>query len=195
MPSGPASVRGRPSAPIITTATSQPRCSPPATRIADYYVDTIPTDAIALGALDGIAALDPTLEFARRGDRLTVTADGRPIAEFATPGNDDIPRWAMLTSAAIDAGRAASKPVHDATPERIYEVTFDAALRKLDRFSRYLGADEARTAQASRNGYTGIGITIIEREGEVFVTSVFEHSPPARPGSSPATASSRSTAR
>lgn len=153
--------------------------------IADYYVDAVPTDTIALGALGGIATIDPALGYARQGDRLTVTIDGRPIAEFITPRNDDIARWAMLTSAAIDAGRGVSKPVHDATPERIYTVTFDAALRKLDRFSRYLGAEEARSAQASRNGYTGIGITIVERDGEVFVTSVFRDSPASQAGVEP----------
>lgn len=150
--------------------------------IADYYVDAIPTDSIALGALSGIATLDPGVQYTRRGDRLIVTANGRPIAEFVTPSSDDVPRWAMLTSAAIDAGRSASQPVHDATPERIYEVAFNSALRKLDRFSRYLGADAARSAQAARNGYTGVGITIVEREGRVYVTSVFLHSPASEAG-------------
>lgn len=153
--------------------------------IADYYVDPIPTEVIALGALDGTIALDPALGYAHLGDRLTVTMDGRPIAEFITPRSDDVPRWAMLTSAAIDAGRGVSKPLHDATPERVYEVAFDAALRKLDRFSRYLGADEARSAQASRNGYTGIGITIVERDNQVYVTAVFQHSPASQAGVEP----------
>lgn len=145
--------------------------------IADYYVDAVPTDKIALGALNGITALDPTVAYIRRGDRLTVTVDGRPIAEFVTPAHDDIARWAMLTSAAIDAGRGVSKPLHDATPERIYEAAFSSTLRNLDRFSRYLGAEEAVSAKAARNGYTGIGITIMERDGGVYVTSVFEESP------------------
>jgi len=153
--------------------------------IADYYVDAIPTEAIAIGALSGITTLDPAIGYARRGDRLTVTVDGRPIAEFVTPAKDDTVRWAMLTSAAIDAGRGVSKSIHDATPERIYEVAFDSAVRKLDRFSRYLSAEAARAAQASRNGYTGIGITIVERDGETYVTSVFEHSPAREAGVEP----------
>ncbi|EDP66020.1 C-terminal processing peptidase [alpha proteobacterium BAL199] len=150
--------------------------------IADYYVDAIPTDAIALGALSGITTLDPSVHYAHRGDRLIVTVNGRPIAEFVAPSADDVPRWAMLTSAAIDAGRTASKPIHDATPEQIYQVAFESALRKLDRFSRYLCTEEARSARASRNGYTGVGITIVEREGHVYVTSVFEYSPAAEAG-------------
>lgn len=150
--------------------------------IAEYYVDAIPTDTIALGALSGIATIDPSISYTRRGDRLTVAMDGRPIAEFVTPASDDVPRWAMLTSAAIDAGRTASKAVHDASPEQVYQVTFKAALHKLDRFSRYLGADAARAARASRNGYTGIGITISERDGAVYVTSVFDRSPASEAG-------------
>lgn len=150
--------------------------------IADYYVDAVPTEAIALGALDGLATIDPMLRYLRRGDRVIVTLDGRPVAEFVAPPSDDVPRWAMLTSAAIDAGRAVSPSVHDATPERVYAAAFDAAVRKLDRYSRYLGAESARSAQAARNGYTGVGITIIERQGQVFVTSVYENSPAAEAG-------------
>lgn len=150
--------------------------------IADYYVDAIPTDAIALGALSGITTLDPTVLYAHRGDRLIVTVNGRPIAEFVTPSADDVPRWAMLTSAAIDAGRSASKPIHDATPEQIYQVAFESALRKLDRYSRYLNIEETRSAKAFRIGYTGVGITIVEREGHVYVTSVFDRSPAADAG-------------
>lgn len=153
--------------------------------IADYYVDAVSTDLIALGALAGMAKIDPALAYANHDGRLVLTLDGRPVAEFAAPANDDVVRWAMVTSAAIDAGRTVSKPVQDAAPERIYEVTFDSAVKKLDRFSRYLSADAARSAQASRNGYTGIGITIIEREGRVYVTSVFEHSPAAEAGIEP----------
>lgn len=153
--------------------------------IADYYVDAVPTDAIALGALSGIAKLDPALAYASRDGRLVLTVEGRPVAEFAVPGADDVPSWAMLTSAAIDAGRQVSKPVQDATSERIYELAFDAAMHRLDRFSRYLPAEAARSAQASRNGYTGIGITIVEREGRVYVTSVFDRSPAAEAGVAP----------
>lgn len=153
--------------------------------IADYYVDSVPTDSIALGALAGISKLDPALAYASRDGRLVLSIDGRPVAEFATPGADDVSRWAMVTSAAIDAGRKVSKPVQDATPEQIYAAAFDSAVKRLDRFSRYLGADAARSAQASRNGYTGIGITIVEREGRVYVTSVFEHSPASEVGIEP----------
>src|SRR3546814_16773328 len=73
----------------------------------------------------------------------------------------------------------------EATPERIYEAAFDSAVTKLDRFSRYLTADAARAAQAARNGYTGIGITIVEREGRVYVTTVFEQSPASEAGVQP----------
>lgn len=150
--------------------------------IADFYIEAIPMEALATAALDGVSALDPNLSYVRRGDRLIVTADGTPFADFQTPSSDDVPRWAMLTSAAIDAGRYRSQILRDATPERLYQAAFDSTARKLDRFSRYSGRDKAQSERASRNGYSGIGVTIGIENDEVWVTSVFPNSPAADAG-------------
>src|SRR3546814_19147131 len=87
--------------------------------IAEYYVDAVPTDAIALGALAGVAKLDPALTYESRDGRLVLAVDGRPVAEFVSPAPDDIRRWALVTSAALDDGRQVSKPVQRSAERRV----------------------------------------------------------------------------
>lgn len=145
--------------------------------IADFYIEAIPMEALSAAALDGVSTLDPELNYVRRGDRLIVTVGGTPFADFRTPEPNDVARWAMLTSAAIDAGRYRSQILRDTSPEHIYQAAFDSTVRKLDRFSRYSGRDKAQSERASRNGYSGIGVTIGIENERVWVTSVFPNSP------------------
>ncbi|WP_051243407.1 S41 family peptidase [Thalassobaculum salexigens] len=145
--------------------------------IADLYVEPVPTQSLALAALDGVAALDPAIDFVRRGDSLIVTETGTPFAKFTVPADDSPTHWARLTAAAIEAARKRSAVLADTAADRLYEVAFDAITGKLDRFSRYHNAAETRAGRAARKGYTGIGVTIGETDGSVVVASVFHGSP------------------
>lgn len=145
--------------------------------IADLYVEPVPTQSLALAALDGVAALDPAIDFVSRGDSLIVTESGTPFAKFVVPADDSPTQWARLTAAAMEAARKRSVILSDTPADRLYEVAFDAITGKLDRFSRYHNAAETRAGRAARKGYTGIGVTIGESEAGVIVASVFHGSP------------------
>lgn len=145
--------------------------------IADLYVEPIPTQSLALAALDGVAALDPAITFMRRGDALLVTDGGTPFAKFTVPSDEDSRNWARLTAAALQAARKRSDILSETTNDRLYEAAFDAITRKLDRFSRYRNAEESEASRAARKGYVGIGVTIGEQDDDVIVSSVFRHSP------------------
>ena len=145
--------------------------------IADLYVEPVPTQSLALAALDGVAALDQAIDFVRRGDSLIVTDAGTPFAKFTVPADDNPTQWARLTAAAIESARKRSAALADTDADRIYEVAFDAITGKLDRFSRYHNASETRAGRAARKGYTGIGVTIGEADGSVIVASIFRGSP------------------
>ena len=145
--------------------------------IADLYVEPIPMSSMALAALDGVAAMDPRIAFMERGDSLLVAHDGGPYAKFSLPEADDVQSWAKLTSASIEAARSRSRIIADATSDRLYDAAFDAMTRKLDRYSRYHNAAETRSAKASRNGYSGIGVTIADQDGAIVITSVFAGAP------------------
>lgn len=145
--------------------------------IADLYVEAVPTQSMALAALDGVAALDPAVSFVRRGESLIVTDDGTPFAKFTVPSDDSPQDWARLTAAAIAAARDRSERLSETTSDRTFEAAFDAMTRKLDRYSRYHNAAETRSSKAARNGYTGIGVTIGEEDDAVVVTAVFRGAP------------------
>jgi len=54
---------------------------------------------------------------------------------------------------------------------------FEAALGKLDKFSRYQTAEDARDARAVRDGYSGIGISIQVVDGVTKVAAVMPSAP------------------
>lgn len=145
--------------------------------IADLYVEAVPTQSLALAALDGVAALDPSIAFVRRGDSLIVTTDGTPFAKFTVPGDEDARNWARLTSASLAAARKRSAILLRTSNDRLYEAAFDAITQKLDRFSRYRNAAESEASRAARKGYVGVGVTISEQDGGIIVASVFARSP------------------
>ncbi len=150
--------------------------------IADIYVEPVSTASIAFAGLDGIANLDPKIAFIQRGDSLIVTKDGSPFAKFTLPDPDNVQGWAKLTSAAIQAARTRSQTIAEATSDTVYDAVFDKVTAKLDRYSRYHNTAETRSAEASRNGYSGIGVTIADQNGGVVVSSVFQGSPAEESG-------------
>ena len=95
---------------------------------------------------------------------------------------DDPRAWARITVAAIDAARTRSPALRERGAEAIYQIFFDAALKRFDAFTRYNGQDSARDARAQRDGFGGIGITIDTSSGDVRVASVMPETPAARGG-------------
>ncbi|MDF1791150.1 MAG: S41 family peptidase [Thalassobaculaceae bacterium] len=150
--------------------------------IADLYVEPIPTQSLSLAALDGVAALDPTIAFVRRGESLIVTDSGTPFAKFTVPSDENARDWARLTSAAMAAARDRSDILTKASNDQLFEAAFDAVTGKLDRFSRYRNAEEAEASRGARKGYVGIGVTIGEVDDTVVVANVFAHSPASTAG-------------
>lgn len=145
--------------------------------IADLYVEAVPTQSLALAALDGVAALDPSIGFVRRGDSLIVTTDGTPFAKFVVPHDENARDWARLTSASLAAARKRSAVLMQTSNDRLFEAAFDAITQKLDRFSRYRNAAESEASRAARKGYVGVGVTISAQDGAIVVSSVFAKSP------------------
>jgi len=152
--------------------------------IVERHLERFDAAAIALEGMHGLATLDPEISVMRIGDRITLSAPDRRVAEYPVPAADDVDAWARLTvTVALDA-RTMSAAVRDAPVEKIYEAVFDATLSKLDVFSRYAGAKEARDHRAARNGFGGIGIKYDLAEGGAVarITEVMEESPAGRAG-------------
>ncbi|MEW5728040.1 MAG: S41 family peptidase, partial [Pseudomonadota bacterium] len=150
--------------------------------IVERHLDRVNAATIAVEGMRGLGSIDPEIGVARVDDRVLLTASDRVVAEYPAPAEDDVRAWARLTiTLALDA-RGVSKAVEDAGLEQVYEAVFDSTLSKLDMFSRYSGAKEAREHRASRNGFGGVGIKFDMVEGEAKVIEVMDGAPAAKAG-------------
>jgi carboxyl-terminal processing protease len=153
--------------------------------IQTYYIGDVTISDMALRGMAGLVELDPDFGIERQGSRLLVLTKGRPVAEFQTPKSNDVPRWAILTSAVVDTGRRFSPRISTHSGEEIYQTVFDAILKDLDGYSRYVGAVAANRERQQREGYTGIGVALDHIDGEHKILSVFEGSPADKIGLRP----------
>jgi carboxyl-terminal processing protease len=150
--------------------------------MVERHLDRVTAAAVAVEGMRGLAAIDPEIGITRADGKLLLTASDRVVAEYPEPLSDDVKAWARLTVTVALEARGVSQKVKDAELEKVYEAAFDATLAKLDMFSRYSGAKEAREHRASRNGFGGVGIKFDFAEGEVKVTEVIEESPAHKSG-------------
>ena len=153
------------------------------THISERYVDQVAMSDVAIAGIEAIEKIDPKLHINREDDRLQLTAgDNNLVGDFALPTTEDPDDWAELTTNVLERARDVSPALRDTSLEGIYEVVFDGALSKLDRFSRYAPAATAREQRAQRDGFGGIGVTIKLDGDEVRVVLDFEDTPASKNG-------------
>jgi carboxyl-terminal processing protease len=150
--------------------------------IVERHLERVSAATIAVEGMRGLAAIDPEVNVMRLGDRVMLSASDHVVAEYPAPADDDTRGWARLTVTAALEAAGVSQKIHEADIEKIYEAVFDANLSKLDLFSRYAGAKEARDHRASRNGFGGIGLRFDMVDGEAKITEVMEDHPAAKAG-------------
>ncbi len=137
---------------------------------------------LALEGLHGLAALSPELVLQQAGDRLLLFDSERLVSSYPLPKDVDVRGWARLTVTVITEARTLSDDVADADLEEIYQAIFDAALARLDVFSRYAGAEEARRNREDRNGFGGIGLRFELSAQGVLVVDLLPDTPAAQAG-------------
>jgi carboxyl-terminal processing protease len=150
--------------------------------IVERHLERVTAAEIAIEGMRGLGSIDPEVGISRLDNHVLLSASDRVVAEYPAPATDDTRAWARLTvTVALDA-RGVSQRVKGTEVEKIYEAVFDATLAKLDVFSRYAGAKEAREHRASRNGFGGIGIKFDIVDGEPKVIEVMEDTPAGKAG-------------
>ena len=150
--------------------------------IRDRYIERVSLETVALSGLKGITQLDSTIAVRKAKGQVEVVSSQKPVATFKAPAANDIDGWANLTTAVVQASRIYSPAIKKASAEDIYKIVFDAALLRLDRYSRYATADQARENRASRSGFVGIGVRIRQDDGVTKVVIVFPETPAERAG-------------
>ena len=79
-------------------------------------------------------------------------------------------------------GRDASTDLKTSTIEQVYQAVFDGALSRLDSYSRYAGAEEAKSNRAKREGFGGVCLRFRVKDGVVRIAEVVTKTPAFRAG-------------
>lgn len=152
------------------------------TSIVERHLERTTAADVALEGMRGLAAIDPEIVVSRLDGKILLSASDHLAAEYPAPEADDVRGWSRLTVTVALEARGLSARMREADVEAVYQAVFDATLSKMDLFSRYAGAKEAREHRASRNGFGGIGIKFDLTDGESRISEVMEDTPAAEAG-------------
>jgi carboxyl-terminal processing protease len=152
--------------------------------IDSIYITKPHLSQLTLAGLQQLSNLDPAIRVEGDVDDISLTRDGKLLdAEHLDDGEDASAKdWGRAAAELLREARTSSPAVAEAGSEKIYEAVFTGIIGKLDGFSRYSGADQAREERAARDGFGGIGVRISVEEGEVRITSVMHYTPAERLG-------------
>ena len=140
--------------------------------IQEIYIGEPAVSDLAVAGLQGLRRIEPDIAITRNKDVVQIRL-GDDIAGAARPPHStDAYAWAHTVSKLLDDGRNSSLKLKTADTESIYAAVFDGMTRKLDGYSRYAGASEAYDNRASRDGFGGIGVTIVPHDVGVQITNV-----------------------
>ncbi len=155
------------------------------TAITERTLDRISVADASMEGLHGLGSIDPSLTVQRVDDTVLLSATDHIAAEYPAPGDDDVRGWSRLTVTIAHEASALSPQLKKADMEQVLEAIFDSTLARLDLFSRYHGAQEARRLRAERNGFGGIGVTFDHEAKGLRIQTVLDQSPAAQAGLQP----------
>ena len=150
--------------------------------VHNMYLDELPVAKLALSGLAGLSKLEPGATVQRKDSRVSLQMNGTSVGQVAAAPQNDADGWASAMEDLIETGRKASTNLAKADIEKIYQVTIDAILADLDRYTRYDGKQAGRRNRESREGFGGIGVSIVGHKEGVTVKAVTPDLPASRAG-------------
>ncbi len=158
--------------------------------MADLYIAPVSSRRLALSGAARLSRLDRKLALSdslgtRFADTLTLSYDGRDIAFYAVPPDNDSRQWGELVTNIIATAKQASPDLAVLPQETIETAVFNGMTASLDRFSRYSPPEAARDQRAARAGFGGIGVALDSIDNLYRVTAVTPQSPADRAGIRP----------
>jgi carboxyl-terminal processing protease len=152
------------------------------TDIQEIFIEESSLPDLAVAGLQGLRSIEPGMEVVRRNGHLAIRLKSGVIGEAISPDEHDSRAWATTLSKLLDDSRKVSVKLQKADTEQIYTAMFEGLAAKLDRYSRYAGALEANENRASRDGFGGIGVTIILQDDGVEITKIVSGMPAEKAG-------------
>ena len=151
-------------------------------KVHKMYLDEYSVGKLALSGLAGLSKLEPGATVQRKDDRVSLQINGTSVGMVAAAPINDPYAWASAMKDLIDTGRNASTKLAEAKVEKIYQVTIDGILADLDRYTRYDGKKAGQRNRESREGFGGIGVSIINHAEGMLVDTVTSGLPASKAG-------------
>lgn len=146
------------------------------------YIEQPDIGSLALAGLQQLSTIDSEVTARRSGNKIDLLLKNQ-IAYSRTVDSDfDAEDWGDLTADVLSEATDDSEKIKTAPIERVYEAMFSGVVGKLDQFSRYASAQNARENRAARDGFGGIGVRISVEDDQVRVISVMHYTPAERMG-------------
>ncbi len=146
------------------------------------YLDEFPVAKLAVSGLSGLKKLEPAAAIRSGDNRIELLINGTAIGYIAPPQGNDADSWASAIEELIESGRKVSTKLAEAEIEKIYQVTIDSILTDLDRYTRYDGKLAGRRNRETREGFGGIGVSIVRHDDGVLIKTVTSDLPASRAG-------------
>ena len=166
-------------------AASGPLFSRGLDQIHQLYLEPVSSRRVALSGARRLASLDNKIGVGGSlgsgsgslGDALALSYDGRDIAFYAVPPENDNRQWGELIANIIATAKQASPRLAAMPSEALETAVFSGMAGALDRFSHYAPPEIARDQRAARDGFGGIGVTLDTTSDTFRVTATAPHSP------------------
>jgi len=150
--------------------------------IVDRYIAPVRVSDLAIHGLGNLTEIDQELTVNYESENISLSRKGEFIGSYYAPQDGEQKLWTDLTIQIIESGREKSPELRQAKAEDIYDSVISGMLKDLDSYSRYAGADDARSNRASREGFGGIGIQILVEDDNVRIVSVLPNTPAEHSG-------------
>jgi len=148
-------------------------------------LDTHDAREFCLWGLDGLGALDPSLDVTEQPAPdpkaphiLRIALAQKELARLNLPAPNDIQGWTAVVIGAMNAAWDNSQTVRNAGQGALLQSFFDELFNHLDPYSRYIGPAPAITDRTRRTGGdnatadANIGLSLAQHEDAVTVASI-----------------------
>lgn len=150
--------------------------------LMSHYIDEIALDRLTLSGLEELKAIDPDISVDASAMAIRISLPSGVSRQWSAPGSDDAEGWARLMSGAVAEARKGSARLGTEPIAELTDRVFRAALKPLDRYTRYADPARARRNQQTREGFGALGITVRFDDGETFIRAVNDDMPAKRAG-------------
>jgi carboxyl-terminal processing protease len=150
--------------------------------IQEIYIDKPNLSDLAVASLEGLRKIEPDIRLEVTDGVLKLHLSDGVAGMAKAPVEDNPYAWALTLSHLLQSGQRTSTRLRRAGPERIFSAMFDNLARRLDPYSRYSSAEEAQDNRASRDGFGGIGVTLVPHADGAVISAISTGLPAEKAG-------------